>query len=447
MALSEDPVALLAREVNRRFAKPSPLKVRQAEVLSALWEGKNVFASLPTGYGKSLCYWAPAAAWRWRVWVVSPLVSLIQDQSIACRDLGLRVACWHGGMDRASRLQLEAQMEAGDAEIVFLSPERLVRWWESGFVACLESLGVGPDLLALDEMHCFEDWRSFREGYREAFAPVRRLSERGVRILGLSASLSRSEARAWMQELCGSFHFVGTSLGRENLRLLVLPLEEEAERWLGLVSALRGLGGDESALVYCATRSESDETARWLSSAGFPACSYHAGLPPAWRAARSLAFRRGHLRIVCATTAFGMGVDYPKVRRVIHFSVPFGLEAYWQEAGRAGRDGETSYALAFWRRSEITRARLMGQEEKKRFAYLWFAWAEGGCRKRAVARQLGIEEEDCGSCDRCQKSWEERPIWLDLCRQWIKREPWWTQPEARPVEWAREKIFGFREKS
>jgi ATP-dependent DNA helicase RecQ len=436
-----DPISFLERaekEVYSRLKKST--RPHQREVLSALAQGENVFASLPTGYGKSLCYWAPAAAWGWRVWVISPLVSLIQDQAMACGALGLAAHAWHAGIKNEARAKMEEEMEGGAAVISFLSPERLLNWWESGFVERLEALGQGPDLLALDEMHCFEEWRGFREGYTEAFAPVRRLSERGVRILGLSASLSRESARSWMDELCASHRFVGGGLGRENLTLVVRPVNEDKERWLGLAAALGALAEGDCALVYCATRSECDEVTRWLRSAGFAASAYHAGLPPTVRAARSKAFRMGALPIVCATSAFGMGVDYPRVRRVIHFSLPHSLESYWQEAGRAGRDGLPAYAMALWRRSEITRARRMSGEEKEKFFSLWRAWASGDCRKVAVAARLGMQEENCGRCDRCLRSYDDLPEWLQAAA-FRDSEPWWVQPEARLCDWSNQKIF------
>jgi ATP-dependent DNA helicase RecQ len=422
-------------EILRRLKKPTrPL---QKQVLAALAAGENIFASLPTGYGKSLCYWAPAAAWGWKVWVVSPLVSLIQDQSLACTELGLSTASWHGGLNAQEKSKLEDSVREGSYQINFLSPERLLQWWQDGFVEELEARGVGPDLIALDEMHCFEEWRSFRPGYKEAFAPIRRLSERGVRVLGLS----RSQAESWMAELCVAHRYLSAPLGRENLFLAVRAIEFEEERWFWLAASLSGLKEGDTALVYCASRAECDETTRWLRSAGYPAIAYHAGLPASVRAARSHGFRAGALPIVCATTAFGMGVDYPRVRRVIHFSLPHSLEAYWQEAGRAGRDGSPAYALALWRRSEIFRARGMGEEEKEKYFSLWRAWASGICRKQAVGERFGLREERCGRCDRCVGDGIFFPDWPNAAAL-RDSEPWWVQREARLTEWSKQKIFG-----
>lgn len=452
-----DFVALLEaaeNEASQRLKLSAPLKSRQKDVLLSLAQGKNVFAGLPTGYGKSLCYWAPAAAWGWQVWVVSPLVSLIQDQAKACQDLGLQVACWHGGMSRSEKTELKDRMEAGTVNITFLSPERLSQWWESGFIDRLRAAGRGPDLLALDEMHCFEEWREFRDGYKNSFLPIIRLVLRGVQLLGLSASLSRVQAETWMRELCESHVYFGSNLGRENLHLLVAPFDSEEERWLGLISALRGVSFPESALVYCSTRQETNDVSRWLRSVGLGASSYHAGLPPAVRAARSLAFRQGHLRIVCATSAFGMGIDYPRVGRVIHFSPPYSLDSYWQEAGRAGRDGSDAYAIAFWLRSGVASARQMDNLAREKFFLLWRAWASNRCRKKVVAEHFGVEEKNCGSCDRClrvNRSLGGRanvfPSWLANFGPLSIEDPWWTEPEANLEQWARQKIFSHGENS
>lgn len=417
------------------------LKPHQREVLAALAEGQNVFAALPTGYGKSLCYWLPSLAWRWRIWVLSPLVSLMEDQRIACAEAGVRAVAVHANSRRN-----ENELLSYDWEIVFLSPERLERWWENGLGRELCDAGLGPDLLVLDEMHCFEDWRDFRNGYQQAFAAIRELVGGGAQLLGLSASFRESESRAWMGEFCDQHLRVAGPLARENLSLFVLPLEEGYWRWLFLAAFLRDLEAPESALVYCSSRAECDEITAWLQSAGFSATSYHAGLPASLRQERSQAFREGRLRVVCATSAFGMGIDYPHVRRVLHFSLPYDLESYWQEVGRAGRNGEEAWAVALWRRSEIARLRHFDALQFERYASLWRAWTAGGCRKRAVAERLGVVERECGKCDRCRAQndrYEDLPAWL---RDWstaLEELPWWLEPEAQPDSWLAKKNFEY----
>ncbi len=404
------------------------LRPLQLEVLSKLAHGKHVFAGLPTGYGKSACYWLPAQAWSWKVWVISPLVSLIEDQSLSCQKLGVRaLALKSSPLQSERKKQLDA-LEEGAWQVCFLSPERLQSWARSGYLQKLSRLALDPDLVVLDEMHCLEEWRFFRSSYGEIFERVKRWLGSDTLFLGLSASLSEKESRAWMEELCGSYEHIAGGLGRPNLRLRVLALEEDSERWLLLLEVLKNLQAPQCALVYCGTRRETDDVARWLRSTGTDAIAYHAGLPPEERAARSNAFRSGTLRVVCATSAFGMGIDYPHVSHVIHFSMPHDLESYWQEVGRAGRSGQEAIAVTFWRRSEISRlGRMTGDiRAKERFVALWRAWAGGSCRKRVVAQRLGVAQENCGVCDRCEEG--GRPL------------PWWLKPEALVGEWLEEKI-------
>ncbi|HEY8279097.1 MAG TPA: RecQ family ATP-dependent DNA helicase [Bdellovibrionota bacterium] len=421
-----DEMLACAEKAVRCFGLGS-LRTHQREVLRNLAEHRAVFAGLPTGYGKSLCYWLPARAWGWKVWVISPLVSLIQDQAISAKARGLRVVAWQGKLTDTQRAEREEEMQSGAWEVCFLSPERFVAWAENGYLHSLRCMGLDADLLVLDEMHCMEEWREFRSAYRNLGEHFYRSVSGGTLFLGLSASLSAFHGRAWMAEFCGDHALVQAGLGRKNLSLEVLPLEREEERWLEVVSYLRELHAPQSALVYCHSRGECDDLARWLKSAGIPAVAYHAGLPQEERTVRSLAFREGRLRVICATSAFGMGIDYPHVECVVHFSMPHDLESYWQEVGRAGRSGAPARALAFWRRSEITRARILQAGSRERFAALWKAWAEGGCRVRAVASRLGMQEDECGRCDRCQG------------KQILA---WWLEPEAQLDAWL-EQNFNF----
>lgn len=426
MAVSLRSMLLEAEAACRARGLPG-LRPLQAETLTGLAEGRSVFAGLPTGYGKSLCYWLPAVAWEWRVWVLSPLVSLIEDQALACREMGVAALAWHGALDKDERDSLESEMAGGRWQVCLLSPERYVSWAQSGYLKALEGAGLDADLLVLDEMHCLEEWRDFRAAYASLVDHVHRGALRGARVLGLSASLPDRESRAWMEELCGEYEYriVQGGLGRPNLSLRVLPLEEEPIRWEMTISALRELRAPASALVYCYSREETDELARWLRSAGLPAVAYHAGLPREERRARTKAFREGRLRIVCATSAFGMGIDYGRVDLVIHFSMPRDLESYWQEVGRAGRAGQEAKGLAFWRRSEVARARILQAGDREKFLALWLAWARGGCRKAAVAQYLGHAADLCGRCDRCLPLEEDPPL------------AWWARPESCLESWAR----------
>lgn len=436
-------IALAQAELRQRIPN-SLIKPKQEEVLRALAGGKHVFAGLPTGYGKSLCYWLPAAAWGWRVWVLCPLISLMEDQLNSCRELGLNALALHSGQSAAERTAASIRLGSGDWQILFLSPERLAMWEESGKFSEFEDAGILPGLVALDEMHCFEDWRKFRPSYAASFGPLRRLGRRGCRLLGLSASFTKENSDLWMREFCEGYVRVEAGLGRENISLLVAPLEEEWERWALLTASLKDLREPDSALIYCSSQRECDDLDLWLRSAGFPSAAYHAGLPASERQARTRAFRAGRLRIVCATSAFGMGIDYPYVRRVIHFSLPYDLESYWQEVGRAGRDGLPAFGLALWRRSEISRMRRMEESSRKKYYELWRSWIEGRCRLQSLAQQFGYEEKNCGRCDRCLTEGNRKlPSVLGDWSSRVSRKVWWLESEASPLTWLEKKYFSF----
>lgn len=418
------------------------LKPLQRSALRALAAGENVSVVLPTGYGKSLCFALPAAAWGWRVWVISPLVALMEDQAQGLRASGLRALSIHGSLSPAEIRGREQRLFAGEVDILWISPERLVAWERNGLLRQLRATGLLPRLLALDEVHCFEAWRGFRPGYNESVPILRRFHAAGAQVLGLTATIQRREAWLWMQEVCGAHRHLAAGLGRERLALYVLPMAQESQRWVYLLSALKDLLSPRSALIYCETRRECDALAQWLRAAAIPACAFHAGLPRADRAAKLHAFRRGRLRVICATSAFGMGIDYPHVDRVIHFSLPACLDSYWQEVGRAGRGGQEAWALAFWRRSEWLRARRLQPQGRHRFLSLWQAWAADGCRRLAVANHLQLGEgADCGNCDVCfrrAKKWPEaRMEWREAFHQ----RPWWLHPAAQPQAWAEKKIL------
>lgn len=414
------------------------LREKQKEILGHLVSRKHVFGSLPTGYGKSACFWLPAKAWGWRVLVVSPLISLMEDQEISLRRLGIDPLVLHSNLSPGKRSSRECRLRFGSWSICIVSPEFFSHEWETGAYR-----SIGFDLLVIDEMHCLEEWKNFRMSYTELFSPVRRAVARGASVLGLSASMPRMQSDIWMQEFVSHHQYVNGGLGRENLSLFVLPLEEANLRYILLLELLKNSGKEDTTLVYCHTREDADALAMWLHSVGIaPVAAYHAGMPAYIRRDRSRAFREGIFRVICATSAFGMGVDYAKVRRVVHFSMPYSLESYWQEVGRAGRDGESAIAVAFWKRSDIAIANTMSIEAKEKFFDLWKLWGAGVCRKGAVALQLGWKVQPCGRCDRCLHDRKEGWVggmhtWSDL---W-KKNIWWLQDKIVLEQWAKKKIF------
>jgi superfamily II DNA helicase RecQ len=241
-----------------------------------------------------------------------------------------------------------------------------------------------------------------------------------------------------MRELVDEYQLVEGGLGREQLFLHLFPLMEGNHRWLLLLAALRELHSPQSALVYCASRQECDSVASWLRSAGISASSYHAGLPDHTRSALSEAFRAGRLRVVCASSAFGMGIDYAFVDRVIHFSLPYDLESYWQEAGRGGRGGQKAHSLVFWQRSDIARIRTLTKKAQERYVVMWRAFIERECIKSKIAGRLGMPQVPCGTCEFCATDLGDFPDWLKDCKKLINELPWWLEKEAKPKDWLEE---------
>lgn len=445
----EEEISLAETKLKEIFGESASLKSLQKEALSQLFAGHSVFASLPTGYGKSLLYWLPALAWDWRVIVVSPLISLMEDQKITLDRLGISSVMIHSGMSEEERIAAEKCLFSAQVKICFLSPERISAWWENGKWARLASRGFFPDLIVLDEMHCLEDWREFRSSYQDFYEPVKRFLHQGSRLLGLSASFSRENCDLWMHEFLEKYVYVGTGLERNNLSLFVLPILEDSERWLYLLSALRELKHPEAAIIYCSSREECMEVAAWLRSAGILATAYHAGLSHFHREAISRSFRQGACSIICATSAFGMGIDYPHVSRVIHFSLPYDLESYWQEVGRAGRSGQEAYAICFWRRSEIVRLRSMNEKMQEKYSVFWRALVQtqlrGECRKIAVAKNFNFLQEPCEKCDRCRaKRPDFSPLWMNGWDALWKKCVWWLEKESEPINWLEEKILAYK---
>ena len=432
--------SLFRNQLQRKLGPEAELKPLQADVLDYLWQRKSVFASLPTGYGKSLCYFLPALTWQWKVVVACPMIALMEDQGMSASEWGLRSIILHSQLSEEKFTTALNKLLHGAWDICFVSPERLTLWEQNGDLSKVFS--VLPDLLVFDEFHGLEDWQGYRKNMQDVFGAIRNFIGKGTLLLAMSASMSCTNGRKWMQEFCEDFEYINGGLGRKNLRLWVVPLTEEREKWLLLPALLRGLPDKKSIIIYCATREETDELHRWLSSVGFLLSAYHAGMPALSRKQVSEDFRAGRISILCATSAFGLGIDYRGVDRVIHFSMPYSIESYWQEVGRAGRGGQEAYGVCLWLRSDISRVRILAQSERMRFFDLWSAWIEGGCRRSVVACKLEHKEEKvCGKCDVClQREIRDEPFWLQTLKLFAPK-PWWLEDEAQPEQWLSEKTF------
>ncbi|HEX4234684.1 MAG TPA: RecQ family ATP-dependent DNA helicase [Caldimonas sp.] len=324
----------LARLLRRTFGLKQ-LREGQDAVIAHVMAGTPTLAVMPTGAGKSLCYQLPALLLPGTTLVVSPLIALMKDQCDKLRELGVAAVQINSAVDAEELAAAEQAIAAGAAKIVFTTPERLA---ERSFADLLASHPVS--LLVVDEAHCISQWgHDFRPAFLEVGTAAARLGKPTV--LALTATASDAVIDDIARQLdVGRFVIVNTGLYRPNLHYRVLPVtneEDKLQRAIALVGASEGAG-----LVYTATVKAAEEVYAALCAAGVDAVLYHGRLGAAERHARQEAFMTGRIRVMVATNAFGLGIDRADTRFVIHYQLPGGLDAYYQESGRAGRDGEVA---------------------------------------------------------------------------------------------------------
>ncbi|MBV9511002.1 MAG: DNA helicase RecQ [Caulobacteraceae bacterium] len=376
----------------------------QAPVIAEALAGRSAMAVLPTGGGKSLCYQIPALLRPGVGLVVSPLIALMSDQVQGLQQLGLAAARLDSTTPPEERSQTWSRIEAGALDLLYLSPEGLMQPW---MLERLTRLDIA--LVAIDEAHCVSQWgHDFRPEYRslgrlaELFPTAPRLA-----VTATADARTREDIRAELK-LQDAAEFVDSFARPE----LVLSAERKQgrgrKRVLELVVARRGRAG----VVYTGSRDGADELAAELVAAGVPALAYHAGLDKAVRAQRLTHFLQADEAVMVATIAFGMGVDKPDVRFVIHADPPASIEAYWQEIGRAGRDGAPAEGVTLYSAADLSWAlrridtRELSDEVRQvqtRKARQLYAMLEGlSCRAAAVRRYFGeARVEPCGQCDLC----------------------------------------------
>ena len=318
----------------------------QLPVIQSIFEGRDTMAVLPTGGGKSICFQIPALVLGGLSVVVSPLISLMQDQVEAARARGIPAACLNSSLGAAEQELVQEGISDGSLRLLYVSPERLER-----LSLELPRQGIRPTLLVVDEAHCIAEWgHDFRPSYRRLSRARYSLGQpQAIALTGSATPGVRNEiARAL--RLRAGFALHQGSFDRPNLWFGSVEVGSEMERLEALLTLLRG--DDAMSIVYTPTRGSTEAVARALSKAGYRAAPYHAGLSKATRAATLDDFLQDRVDIVVATCAFGMGIDKPSVRLVVHWTPPPTPEAYYQEAGRAGRDGEFARCLLLWRRAD-----------------------------------------------------------------------------------------------
>jgi ATP-dependent DNA helicase RecQ len=379
------------------------LRPVQAPILDAVLAGRNVLAVLPTGGGKSLCYQLPGVHRGGLVVVVSPLLALMREQVTALRAMGVPAASLTSSNDWQENRRVTDALRSGELRLLYLAPERLAR--EDTLDLLVQAK---PWLLAVDEAHCVVEWgHDFRQEYRQ----IPRLTERlpQMQVLALTATADKATRTDILANLFKTAPEVFVaSFDRPNLHLAMAPKQNARRQILEL--ALRHKG--ESGIVYCSSRNRTGQVVDWLNEAGLSAVAYHAGMETPEREAAQDRFLREDDLIVCATVAFGMGIDKPNVRFVVHYDMPKTVESYWQEIGRAGRDGAPASTLTLYGLDDIMLRRRQIDEsvaddskkraDRQRLNALLALCESPRCRRQTLLAYFGETSAPCGNCDLCR---------------------------------------------
>ena len=379
----------------------------QREIIDAVLSGQDCVGVMPTGSGKSLTYQVPAIALGRFALVVSPLIALMKDQVDALTEAGVSATFLNSTLSFDERRERLAAVAAGKHRLVYVAPEGL----EASVGRLLAE--VRPSLIAIDEAHCISEWgHDFRPAYRNLSSLKRRFGN--VPMLALTATATPQVTRDIVQQLgMQAPKMFRGSFFRKNLRLASFVKGESLGRTTreAIASLVQARPG-ESGIVYCLSRKSTEETADYLKEQGCKATCYHAGLSPEQRSKAQDAFRNDDVDVVVATIAFGMGIDKSNVRYVIHRDLPKSIEGYYQEIGRAGRDGAPSDCILFYSWSEVVAYDRFADgteddaaaERLRSQAREMFRFAEAGrCRHQLLAEYFGESMQKCGeSCDVCR---------------------------------------------
>lgn len=347
---------MTALEVLKKYWGYDSFRSRQAEIIEAAVSGKDVLALLPTGGGKSVCFQVPALMKDGLALVITPLVALMKDQVQNLSERGIRAMYIHAGMSRHEADLTLNNAAYGDCKFLYVSPERLGTELFKSYVSILPI-----SYIVVDEAHCISQWGyDFRPDYLQV-GKIREIVDAPV--MALTATATETVAEDIMEKL--RFRrplLIKTGFERDNLTYIVRKTEDKEGQLLSICNGVKGTG-----IVYLRHRSRCEETASLLRANGISASFYHAGLEPLTRSDRQEKWKKGEIRVMVCTNAFGMGIDKPDVRFVVHLGLPDSPEAYFQEAGRAGRDGKKSYAVLLWNDAD---KRRLSQLERSSFPSL-----------------------------------------------------------------------------
>lgn len=375
----------------------------QQAIVEHVAAGNDALVLMPTGGGKSLCYQVPSLLRDGTGIVISPLIALMQDQVEALRQLGVRAEYLNSTLDGETAARVERELLAGELDMLYVAPERLLT---GRFLSLLSRSRIA--LFAIDEAHCVSQWgHDFRPEYRQLTVLHERWPD--VPRIALTATADPPTQReiAERLDLTNAQHFV-SSFDRPNIRYTVVQKDNAKRQLLDFLKVHR----QEAGIVYCMSRRKVEETAEFLCKEGMNALPYHAGLPAEVRAANQRRFLREDGIVMCATIAFGMGIDKPDVRFVAHTDLPKSMEGYYQETGRAGRDGEPAEAWLCYGLGDVVLLKQMIEQseagedrktlERSKLDHLLGYCESMQCRRQVLLAGFGeTYPQPCGNCDNC----------------------------------------------
>jgi ATP-dependent DNA helicase RecQ len=391
------------------------LRPAQIPVIESILEGRDTVAIMPTGGGKSLCYQLPAVYLEGMVIVVSPLIALMHDQVQSLKKNGIEAGILNSSISEREQQEVIDNAENGTLKLLYVSPERLMAR-ENAFLTWMEKLNVS--LIAIDEAHCVSQWgHDFRPEYSRL--SVIKDTFPNIPIIALTATADEITRKDIIDQLkLNNPNVFISSFDRPNITYTVVPKADDKKAYKKLFSFINSFKG-ESGIVYCLSRNSTEEVAQSLVNAGISAAAFHAGLSNEQKDETYNLFMQDQIQVVCATIAFGMGVDKPDVRFVAHWNMPKSIEGYYQETGRAGRDGLPSEALLLYapgdagtyrRFIDISRPTPGNIDSFQTFKKLQHDKLDrlvefcstGHCRRRILLQYFDERlEMDCGNCDGC----------------------------------------------
>ncbi|MFA6302987.1 MAG: DNA helicase RecQ [Legionella sp.] len=373
----------------------------QEEIINDVIAGRDVLVLMPTGGGKSLCYQIPSIVRPGVGIVVSPLIALMEDQVAALKLQGVRAAYYNSSLNNTESRQVLAQLHNDELDLIYVAPERLI---SPAFLQRLEEINIS--LFAIDEAHCISQWgHDFRREY--AALGILKTHFPGIPIIALTATADKQTRQDIIEKLNYKPQQYVASFNRPNIHYKVVPKSQAISQ----IDQFLQSENQQSGIIYCGTRDAVERVALQLQERGYKARAYHAGLEHAERREVQNLFRYDRIDIVVATVAFGMGIDKPNVRFVVHHDLPKNIESYYQETGRAGRDGLPAKALLLYNAGDSARLRSwindISQEEQKRIESNklnhMIAFAEAfHCRRQILLRYFDEPcDKECNFCDVC----------------------------------------------